>query len=114
MSNWSVLIPTFASLIVGIIGFLTKRSIDAMDQKIASIKSDMLQSITTLDECVKKVDADTDQNIKELRDELYSFKDKVGEDYVKKSDFILTTSALEKKVDKVYDILLDINRRLPK
>lgn len=107
MNLW-VLLPTAVGIITGIIGYLTKRSIDAIDQKIVAANKridDLSEKLDTSNKMFNKA-------IDDLKDEFYEFKDKVGDEFVRKSDFVMTTSEISKKLDKVYDILLDFKGRL--
>lgn len=99
--NWWVLLPTVASVIVGVIGFLMRRSIAEMDKKIDDMGKKLDQSNERLE-----------QSLDGLRKEFYSYKDKAAEEFVRKTDFILATSDLGKKLDKVYDILLDLKGKV--
>lgn|GEM_PF-5519218 len=99
--NWWVLLPTVIGLVVGIIGYLMKRSINEMDKKIdqLSIKAD-------------QTNARLERSFNELRKEFYDYKDKAADEFVKKADFVLVTSDISKKLDRVYDILLDLKGRV--
>jgi uncharacterized protein YeeX (DUF496 family) len=107
MNLW-VLLPTGVGLITGLIGWLTKRSIDDIDKKIVTANKRMDDLSAKLDSTARTFN----EAINDLRDEFYSYKDKVADEYVKKQDFIIFTSDFSKKLDKVYDILLDMKGRL--
>ncbi|NSW90238.1 MAG: hypothetical protein HPY74_06085 [Firmicutes bacterium] len=107
MNLW-ILLPTAVGIITGIIGYLTKRSIDAIDQKIVTANK-------RIDDLNEKLDSSNkmfNKAIDSLKSEFYEFKEKVGDEFVRKSDFVMTTSEISKKLDKVYDILLDFKGRL--
>lgn len=99
--NWQVLLPTAAAVVVGIIGYLMKRSITAMDQKIDGMS-------TKLDESSAKFES----SLSELRKEFYAYKDWAVDEFAREKDFIHATSDIGKKIDKVYDILLDLKGRV--
>lgn len=107
MNLW-VLLPTIVGIITGLIGYLTKRSIDSIDQKIVAAN----KRIDDLSEKLDNSNKMFNKAIDDLKDEFYEFKDKVGDEFVRKSDFVMTTSEISKKLDKVYDILLDFKGRL--
>lgn len=101
--NWWVLLPTGAGMVTGLLGWLTKRSIDAVDQKILATNKRM-------DEFNSKMDftaASFNEALNELRCEFYSYKDRVADEYVKRQDFIMFSGDINKKLDKLYDVLLD-------
>jgi oligoendopeptidase F len=100
MNLW-ILLPTAAGVIAGVISYLTKRAIDTVDQKIVATNKR-----------INELSAKVDQSNAELRREFYEFKDKVVDEFVKKEDYILTSTDLNKKMDKIYDILLDLKGRI--
>lgn len=103
--------PTVASVIVGIIGFLMRRSIAEMDKKIDDMGKKMDQSNARMEQKLDQSNARLEQSLGELRKEFYDYRDKAAEEFVRKTDFILATSDIGKKLDKVYDILLDMKGR---
>jgi uncharacterized membrane-anchored protein YhcB (DUF1043 family) len=107
MNLW-VLLPTAVGIITGIIGYLTKRSIDSTDQKVVTTN----ERIDDLSEKLDISNAEFNQAIGALRREFYEYKDKVNDEFAKKDDFVRTFSEQGKKLEKMYDILLDIERRL--
>lgn len=95
--SWWVLLPTAAGVIVGVIGYLMRRSIAEMDKKIDNMGEKIEQSNARLE-----------RSVNELRKEFYDYKDKAADEFTKKTDFIMSTSDIGKKLDRVYDILLDM------
>lgn len=101
--NWQTILPTAATIVVGIIGFLMKRSINEMDKKIDKMDEKLDQSNERLE-----------KSFNELRKEFYEYKDKAADEFAKKIDFIHATADISKKIDKVYDILLDLTGKIHK
>ncbi|ACV64890.1 hypothetical protein Dtox_4223 [Desulfofarcimen acetoxidans DSM 771] len=106
--NWWVMLPTAAGVVVGVIGYLMNRSILEMDEKIdkANIR---------IDEISVKLDqsnAHLEKVVNDLWKEFYDYKDKATDEFVKKTDFVHVTSDIGKKLDRVYDILLDLKGKV--
>lgn len=99
--NWWVLLPTAATVVVGIIGYLMKRSIMEMDKKIDEMSDRLDQTNVRME-----------KSLNELRKEFYEYKDKAADEFAKNRDFIHATSDIGKKLDKVYDILLDLKGKV--
>lgn len=106
--NWWVLLPTGVSIVVGVIGYLMRRSITEMDKKIDEAKRRIDEMSTKLDQSNERLE----KSLGELRKEFYEYKDKAADEFVKKSDFVHVTSDIGKKLDRVYDILLDLKGRV--
>ena len=106
--SWWDLLPTAASVAVGVFGYLMRRSIAEVDNKID-------ETNRRIDEMSSKLDqsnARLEKSLGELRREFYGYKDKAADEFVKKTDFIHITSDIGKKLDRVYDILLDLKGRV--
>lgn len=106
--NWWILLPTVVSIVISIIGYLMQRSITGIDQKIDETNQQISGIYTRMDQA----DARLEQLIVDVRNEFYKYKDKAADDFVRKTDFIHVTSDICKKLDKVYDILLDLKGRV--
>jgi len=106
--NWWILLPTAATIIIGVIGYLMNRSIVEMDKKIDESKQRIDEMSTKLDQS----NARQEKVVNDLRKEFYEYKDKAADEFARKDDFILATAGIEKKIDKVYDILLDLKGRV--
>ena len=106
--NWWVLLPTVVGVVVGVIGYLMKRSITQMDKKIdeASWRTDEMSTK------LEQLNARLENVVNGLRKEFYEYKDKAADEFVRKADFIHVTSDIGKKLDRVYDVLLDLKGRV--
>jgi len=106
--NWWILLPTAISVVISIIGYLMQRSITGIDQKISEINHQFGEMYVKMDQA----DVRLEQLIVDVRKEFYRYKDKAADDFVRKTDFIHVTSDIGKKLDKVYDILLDLKGKV--
>lgn len=107
MDLW-VLLPTGVGIITSIIGYLTKRSIDTLDQKIGTTN----QRLDDLESKLEQTSESFASSVKEIRKEFYDYKEKVSEEYVKKKDFNGMAFEINKKLDKMYDIILDMKGKI--
>lgn len=106
--NWWVLLPTAVGVVIGVIGYLMQRSITEMDKKIDGSSGRIDEMSSKLDQSNERLE----KIVTDLRREFYQYKDKAADEFARKSDFIHVTSDIGKKIDKVYDILLDLKGRV--
>lgn len=99
--NWWGVLPTVAAIVVGVLGYLMKRSIAEMDSKVGDMSK-------KLDQASERME----QSLCDLRREFYEYKDKAADEFTRKADFVHATSDIGKKLDRVYDILLDLKGRV--
>lgn len=97
-------VQTAILLIIGIIGFFIKRSVDDMDKKIVASN-----------ERIDKVNKELSDSMEKLRTQFFDFKDSVNEefaqinkDFVSNEIFARTIGDMVRKIDKMYDIVLDL------
>lgn len=83
------------SMMVGLICFLFKRSLNDMDKKT---------------EKHEEAIAGTKEELAEVKTELNSFKIDIAKDYVTKEDFNETTGQIMKKLDKIMDLIMEMNK----
>jgi predicted nucleic acid-binding Zn-ribbon protein len=79
------------------------------------VKYIFAREISTMEEKIKRNNADIEEihkklteNVDALQKDFQGFKEKVAEDYLKKRDFNGMVSDITKKIDKIYDIILDM------
>ena len=101
------IIQTTIMLVIGIIGFFIKQSLSSMESKINK-NNDRIEEVNkqltkTIEEKMECVD--------ELSRELQSFKGKVADEYVKKFDYYQTNGEIMKKLDRIWDILLQLSQK---
>lgn len=104
--SWEILFPTAAGIIITVIGYLIKRSIVEIDKKI----DETSKETNKINDKIDQLNRLSEESIDNLRKELYRYKDKAADEFVKKADFILVTSDIGRKLDKVYDILLSLSK----
>lgn len=96
------IIQTIIMVVIGIIGFFIKQSLDDMKAKINSnnnrIDEVNMQLTKTIEEKMDRVEA--------LQKDLQNFKEKVVDEFVKKSEHNRVTGEIMTKLDKIFDILL--------
>lgn len=51
------------------------------------------------------------EKIDQLKEDLGSYKEEVSCEYVRKTDYYQTHGEISKKIDKIYDILMDMNKK---
>lgn len=98
------IIQTVIMLIIGIIGFFIKRSLTEMESKINK-NNDRIEEVNQqlsdkIDEKMKNVDA--------LQKDFQNFKERVVDEFVKKSEHNRVTGEIMTKLDKIFDILMSI------
>lgn len=85
---------------IAIIGFFLKRTINQTDRHDKEIKEIQL-SYVTKDE-LKDVKSDLNKNIERLQADV----DLIKENFIPKSDFYRLQTQSDKKIDKIYDLLI--------
>lgn len=102
-TSWINAIPPLAlSVTVGIIGFFLKRTINLVDKHEADI-STMKEHFLTRDEW--------DSLQYGLRDEMRKLSggiEALKENYIRKDDFVREIADLNRRQDRIYDILLEL------
>ena len=83
-------IQTVVTIVIMIIGYLMSRTMKGIDDK------------------QKKID----QENTKIRQEINEFKIEVSKNYVTKQDFNETTGSITKKLDKIMDLIMDINKKI--
>lgn len=74
----------------------------------------MKRSISDIDKKVDKSEKEvrkTDEGVKKVESELSEFKLSVAKDYVTKEDFNETTGQIMNKLDKIMDLIMEINKK---
>lgn len=94
--NTAYVIQTVISLVIALICYLMKRSISDIDKKVDKSEKE-----------VRK----TDEGVKKVESELSEFKLSVAKDYVTKEDFNETTGQIMNKLDKIMDLIMEINKK---
>lgn len=102
------IVQIVVTFLVGIAGFLIKRELSRLDEKDKENQSSICRVETDLKNKIEK----TDNSINALIQCLNDFKEDVGKDYVKKSDYLQNTSEIMKRLDKIYDMLYEMQGRL--
>lgn len=88
------LIALAAAALIGTVGFFLKRTIGRVDK----CEHDLA-------ECVKK-----DEFTREVKELNAAIRD-IKEDYITKEDFYREQSKTDRKLDRITDILMDLQRR---
>lgn len=81
---------------LGICGYLMQRSISSIDKKLEENDDKLIN---------------TEDKIGDVKKELNEFKIEVSKEYVTKSDFNETTGQIMSKLDKIMDLIMEINKR---
>ena len=89
------------TLLLSLAGFLIKRELTRLDQKDTENQSTIYRVETDLRAKIDK----TDNSINGLAQCLYDFKDDIGKEFVRKSDYAQTNGEIMKRLDKIYDML---------
>lgn len=85
---------------IAIIGFFLKRTINQTDRHDKEIKEIQL-SYVTKDE-LKDIKSDLNKNVERLQADV----DLIKENFIPKSDFYRLQTQSDKKIDKIYDLLI--------
>ncbi len=85
---------------IAIIGFFLKRTINQADRHDKEIKEIQL-SYVTKDE-LKDIKSDLNKNVERLQADV----DLIKENFIPKSDFYRLQTQSDKKIDKIYDLLI--------
>lgn len=102
--NVQWVIQTLVMLGVGIIGFLIKQSIADMKKNINQNNERIEEVYTNLTATInEKMD-----RVDELQKDFQSFKEKVVDEFVRKSEHQRITGEIMTKLDKIFDILMSI------
>ncbi len=93
--------------VVGIIAYFLKDIRKSTEDKI-------LQLVQGIKEFQDKTDINLKAHLEmteKIRCELNAHKEDVGREYVRKEDYLQTTGDISKKLDKIFDILMDMRGR---
>ncbi len=85
---------------IAIIGFFLKRTINQTDRHDKEIKEIQL-SYVTKDE-LKDIKSDLNKNVERLQADV----DLIKENFIPKADFYRLQTQSDKKIDKIYDLLI--------
>jgi len=100
--NLSWLLQTAVVLCLGIIGYFLKDLKKSFEQKISNIE-------LKIDASEKRMSQENDKmekRLEELQKNFNDYKDYVSEKYTLKDDFIRAVSTIDKKLDKIYDVVV--------
>jgi undecaprenyl pyrophosphate synthase len=100
--NLSWLLQTAVVMCLGIIGYFLKDLKKSFEQKISNIE-------LKIDASEKRMSQENDKmekRIEELQKNFNDYKDYVSEKYTLKDDFIRAVSTIDKKLDKIYDVVV--------
>jgi homoserine acetyltransferase len=106
MEVWAI-VPTIIGIVVGVIGFLTKRSVNEVDAKIDRTNIRM----AALDKKIDDVGQNFQLAINRVQKELYEYKAHVADEFTKKKDLNSALYNIDKKIDKLMDMILELNRK---
>lgn len=109
------IITTAVSLAIGTITYFLKRTMSAVDKNGADIHGIQLTYVTKqeLKTCKADLEQDTDDIKASLTarvEELESSVDNIRDKYLTKDDFYRTQANTDKKLDKMYDLLLQMSK----
>ncbi len=89
------------TLLLGLSGFLIKRELTRLDQKDTENQNGILRAEKDLRAKIDK----TDNAVDVLAKCVYDFKENIGKEFVRKSDFAQTNGEIVKRLDKIYDLV---------
>lgn len=98
------IIQTVIMLVIGIIGFFIKQSLNSMESKIN-------KNNDRIDEVYKQLSEYIDEKMKhvdELQKDFQCFKEKVVDEFARKSELNRVTGEIMNKLEKIFDILMSL------
>lgn len=98
--NW--LMQTAIMICIGIIGYFLKDLKKSFEQKISNIEF----KIDVSEKRMAQENEKMEKRIAELQKNFNDYKDYVSEKYTLKDDFIRAISSVDKKLDKIYDVVV--------
>ena len=106
--NLTAILQIITTLVIAIIGFFIKREL----KKLEDADNENKRRINTLEKDVYNKMGEFKDDCKrcncESLERLNEFKEDVGKEFVRKSDYIQTTSEIMKRLDKIYDMLYEL------
>ena len=98
------IVQTIIMLFIGIIGFFIKQSLNGMEIKIT-------KNNDRTEEVYKQLSENIDEKMKyvnELQKDFQGFKEKVVDEFARKSELNRVTGEIMSKLDKIFDILMSL------
>lgn len=108
--NTTVILQIITVTVIGIIAFFIKRELKKLEDadrenknRIEALENEIYKRLEAF-----KVDCNkcTVESIRMMSD----FRDEISKEYVKKEDYFQTASDINKKLDKIYDMLYELNK----
>lgn len=90
--------------VIGIIAYFLKDTKKLFDDRFSKLDKDIKETLQKSEKNIKEHTEKIDQ----LREDFNEHKEDVSKEYVRKSDYLQTTGEIMKKLDKIFDILLDM------
>lgn len=99
MGEWVIQtgIVTVIGIIIGIISYFLK-----------SFKADLDKKDAQLEQGSKELQ----QQIDDMQDEFHQYKLDAADKFVQKDDFIRATAVTDRKLDRIYDELMKMNKQM--
>lgn len=92
--------------VVGMIAYFLKDIRKSTDDKI-------IQLLKEIKEMKEKAENDCKENagwLDQLREDLSGYKEEVSREFVRKTDYYQAQGEISRKIDRIYDILMDMKK----
>lgn len=113
--NW--IVQSIIMLALAIIGYFVKDLRKSIQEEIKENK----RRIDETNKSLEKLKDESNKSLEEFKDEFNEYKvvqareiSTQFKDYVSKSEFVRVTANYERKIDKIYDILMEIKTTVNK
>ncbi len=106
VSHWQIILVTMAiqvgfGVLIAIIGFFTKRSVNQIDEGFKEIK-------ISLKEELKK----HDDKISGLEEKVHDIREELPQRFVMRDDYIRALAAFGNKLEKIHDAVTGLGERM--
>jgi uncharacterized membrane protein YhiD involved in acid resistance len=109
--NINTILQIITTLIIAIIGFFLKRELKRLEDADKK-NEDNIASLRSETDCkVEKVREENEKLHLEVMKSMNDFKESVAKEFVRRMDYIQTTGEINKKLDRIFDILLEMKGR---
>ena len=105
------IVTTMMGLVIAIIGYFIKRTLTHIEDRQKSTEETLIKRLDSLKQESEARTNKTDQDVERLRERLDGMIEALPRQYVQKEDWLLGNQTVDRKLDRIMEILMDLKGR---
>jgi len=97
--------------VIGIVAYFLKRTLTHIEERQKSTEDTLIQRLDTLKQENETRINKTDKDVEHLRERLDGIVEALPRQYVQKEDWLLNNQNIDRKLDRIMEILMNMKGR---